>query len=69
VQRGILGEIQQRRSTTHSVTLHDMDVINSRAKAFTALFSGETGEIKTEVRQTIDKKVRNLHFWREIQII
>ena len=32
------------------VTLHEIDVINSRSKGFLALFSGDTGEIKKEAR-------------------
>ena len=34
----------------HTVTLHEIDVINSRTQGFLALFSGDTGEIKPEVR-------------------
>ena len=35
------GEIQKRVEKKHTVTLHEIDVINSRAKGFMALFSGE----------------------------
>ena len=35
----------------HTVTLHEIDVINSRTQGFLALFSGDTGEIKPEVRE------------------
>lgn len=41
----------------HTVTLHEIDVINSRTQGFLALFSGDTGEIKSEVREQINKKV------------
>lgn len=44
------------------VNLHDIDVINSRSQGFLALFAGDTGEIKTEVREQIDAKVAE---WRE----
>jgi RuvB-like protein 2 len=44
------------------VTLHEIDVINSRQQGFLALFSGDTGEIKAEVREQIDHKVLE---WRE----
>lgn len=44
------GEILKKKETVHTVTLHDIDVINSRAQGFMALFSGETGEIRQEVR-------------------
>lgn len=39
------------------VTLHEIDVINNRATGFTALFSGDTGEIRKEVRNQINIKV------------
>ena len=48
------GELQKRRQVEHVVTLHDMDVINSRTQGFLALFSGETGEISQEVREQVD---------------
>jgi RuvB-like protein 2 len=46
----------------HTVTLHEIDVINSRTQGFLALFSGDTGEIKSEVRDQINAKVAE---WRE----
>lgn len=51
------GELQRTKDVTHTVTLHDIDVINSRSHGFLALFSGDTGEIKSEVREQIDQKV------------
>ncbi|KAK2964151.1 putative DNA helicase, TBP-interacting protein [Blattamonas nauphoetae] len=56
------GELQKRKEVVHVVTLHDMDVINSRSQGFIALFSGDTGEIKSEVRDQIDQRVSE---WRE----
>uniref|UniRef100_A0A915AH86 RuvB-like helicase n=2 Tax=Ascarididae TaxID=6250 RepID=A0A915AH86_PARUN len=56
------GEIQKRKETVHTVALHEIDVINSRSQGFLALFSGDTGEIKNEVREQINKKVVE---WRE----
>ncbi|MFH4984998.1 hypothetical protein AB6A40_011707 [Gnathostoma spinigerum] len=56
------GEIQKRKETVHTVALHEIDVINSRTQGFLALFSGDTGEIKNEVRDQINKKVLE---WRE----
>ena len=44
------GELQKRKEVVHTVTLHEIDVINSRTQGFLALFSGDTGEIKPEVR-------------------
>lgn len=56
------GELQKRKEVVHTVTLHEIDVINSRSQGFLALFSGETGEIKSEVREQINDKVAE---WRE----
>ena len=51
------GELEKRKEVVHTVTLHEIDVINSRAQGFLALFAGDTGEIKAEVREQIDLKV------------
>ncbi|KAL3685081.1 hypothetical protein R1sor_003103 [Riccia sorocarpa] len=56
------GELQKRKEVVHVVTLHEIDVINSRTQGFLALFAGDTGEIRTEVREQIDTKVAE---WRE----
>lgn len=56
------GELQKRKEVVHVVTLHEIDVINSRSQGFLALFSGDTGEIRQEVREQIDQKVAE---WRE----
>jgi RuvB-like protein 2 len=56
------GELQKRKEVVHTVTLHEIDVINSRTQGFLALFAGDTGEIKQEVREQIDGKVAE---WRE----
>lgn len=56
------GELQKRKEVVHTVTLHEIDVINSRTHGFLALFSGDTGEIKPEVREQINSKVAE---WRE----
>lgn len=56
------GELQKRKEVVHTVTLHEIDVINSRTHGFMALFSGDTGEIKQEVRDQINNKVIE---WRE----
>jgi len=55
------GELQKRKEVVHTVSLHEIDVINSRTQGFLALFSGDTGEIKPEVREQIDMKVSE---WR-----
>jgi RuvB-like protein 2 len=56
------GELQKRKEVVHVVSLHEIDVINSRQQGFLALFAGDTGEIKSEVREQIDIKVAE---WRE----
>merc|ERR1712022_19061 len=56
------GELQKRKEVVHTVSLHEVDVINSRQQGFLALFAGDTGEIKSEVREQIDTKVAE---WRE----
>jgi len=56
------GELRQRRQSVSKVTLHEIDVINSRPQGYLVLFAGDTGEIKPEVREQIDQKVAA---WRE----
>merc|ERR1712093_99426 len=56
------GELQKRKEVVHTVSLHEIDVINSRQQGFLALFAGDTGEIKAEVREQIDQKVAE---WRD----
>ena len=56
------GELQKRKEVVHTVSLHEIDVINSRTQGFLALFSGDTGEIKMEVRDQISIKIAE---WRE----
>lgn len=56
------GELQKRKEVVHTISLHEIDVINSRQQGFLALFTGDTGEIKLEVREQINRKVAE---WRE----
>ncbi|KAG7872522.1 hypothetical protein KL938_005346 [Ogataea parapolymorpha] len=56
------GELQTRKEVVHTVSLHEIDVINSRQQGFLALFSGDTGEIRSEVRDQINMKVAE---WKE----
>lgn len=56
------GELQQRKEVVHTVSLHEIDVINSRTQGFMALFSGDTGEIRSEIRDQINTKVAE---WKE----
>ncbi|ELP93911.1 ruvB family DNA helicase, putative, partial [Entamoeba invadens IP1] len=52
------GELQQKKSVTHTVSLHEIDVINSQARGVLSLFAGDTGEISAEIRSRIDERVR-----------
>lgn len=56
------GEIQKKVENFHTVSLHEIDVINSRSHGYLAVFSGDTGEIKNEVRDQINKKVKYYKF-------
>lgn len=56
------GELQKRREVVHTVLLHEIDVINSRQQGFLALFLGDTGEIRLEVRDQINTKIAE---WKE----
>lgn len=56
------GELQTRKEVQHTVSLHEIDVINSKSQGFLALFAGDTGEIKPELREQINGKVSD---WRE----
>ncbi|KAL0246009.1 hypothetical protein GEMRC1_007225 [Eukaryota sp. GEM-RC1] len=56
------GELAKKKEAIHTVSLHEIDVINSRQQGFLALFAGDVGEIKQEVREQIDGKVAE---WRE----
>jgi len=56
------GELQKRKEAVHTVSLHEIDVINSRPQGFLSLFAGDTGEIKGEIREQINVKVAA---WRE----
>lgn len=39
------------------MSLHEIDIINSGTQGFQALFSGDTGEIKSKVREKNNAKV------------
>ena len=56
------GEIQKRKEVVHTVSLHEIDVINSRTQGFLAIYSGDTGEIRPEIREQINVKVGE---WKE----
>lgn len=59
------GELQRSVTNQHSVSLHDMDVLNdqqSSNRSYAALFSGDTGEIRPETRDSVTTRVAQ---WRE----
>eukprot|EP00759_Apiculatamorpha_spiralis_P028508 PhF_6_TR31112/c1_g1_i1/m.45524/K11338/RUVBL2, RVB2, INO80J; RuvB-like protein 2 len=56
------GELTKHKEMVNTVTLHEIDVINSRPQGYLTLFAGDTGEIKQEVRDQIDNRVAE---WRE----
>ncbi|SJL13442.1 related to RuvB-like 2 [Armillaria ostoyae] len=41
------GETQQRRKVVHTVSSHEIDVINSGTESFLVLFAGDTGKSKS----------------------
>lgn len=51
-----------KKDVVHTVSLHEIDVINSRTQGFLALFAGDTGEIKPELRDQINAKMAD---WKE----
>lgn len=51
-------ELRTKRETVHTLTLHEIDVVNSsQNRGVLQLFSGDTGEIKQEVREHVDNQV------------
>lgn len=56
------GEVIRKVERTNIVSLHDIDIMNSKNQGYLALFSGETGEIGSEVRDQIDRKIND---WQE----
>ncbi|KAK4797544.1 hypothetical protein SAY86_029870 [Trapa natans] len=56
------GELQKRKEVVRCVTLHEIDVINSSMRGFLALFTGDTGQVPSEVRESVDEKVIE---WRD----
>lgn len=63
------GELQRTHENVHTVSLHEIDVINSRSQGFLALFSGETGEISSDVREQIDQTIMQWKLEGKAEII
>lgn len=55
------GELQKRKEVVHTVTLHEVDVINSRTHGFLALFSGSL-IYRTSLKEFTCKKKKNRLF-------
>lgn len=58
------GELLKRETVSHVVTLHEIDVINSKGSGtgLTGLFAGNTGEIQSEIRTQVDSRILE---WKE----
>jgi RuvB-like protein 2 len=63
------GELRTKRETVHTLTLHEIDVVNSRNQGFLALFAGDTGEIKQEVRDSVDNQVSQWQDSKKAEVI
>ncbi|KAH0789565.1 RuvB-like 2 [Histomonas meleagridis] len=63
------GELKTKKETVHTLTLHEIDVVNSRNQGFLALFSGDTGEIKPEIRDHVDKQVEQWQDEKRAELI
>lgn len=53
------GELMKVRDEIQEISLHDIDAVNNKAEGYLALFSGETGEVKSETRDEVNRKVWN----------
>ncbi|WP_456396270.1 RuvB-like domain-containing protein [Thermococcus sp.] len=52
------GPVLKIKEFTYTVTLHDLDIVNSRAGGILSLFFGGGMEINDEVRQRVDETVK-----------
>lgn len=62
-------ELRTKRETVHTLTLHEIDVVNSRNQGFLALFAGDTGEIKQEVRDSVNNQVAQWQDSKKAEVI
>jgi len=62
-------ELKTKRETVHTLTLHEIDVVNSRNQGFLALFAGDTGEIKQEVRESVNSQVEQWVETKKAEVI
>jgi len=54
------GEAQKLQEVVHRVTFHDVDVVNSRSQGYLSLFAGLIGEIGEDIRDSVDRKVKEM---------
>lgn len=47
-------ELQEHKEVVHTMSLHEVEFINSRTQGFLVFFSGDTGDIKSEVPQQVN---------------
>ena len=52
------GSVEKDREFTYVVTLHDLDEARARRSTIFSLFSSESREIDSEVRETVDEQVK-----------
>lgn len=56
------GGAAETQEGVHTVSLHEIDAISSDTQGFLTVFSGDIGEVKTEVPEQSNAKVTK---WRE----
>lgn len=59
------GELQKRKEVTHTVTLHEIDVMNSRSQGFLALFSGTLFQIGNQFNNVTHRKYTKTFSWNQ----
>ncbi len=47
------GDLQKQKEVVHNVSLHEIDVINSRQQGFLALFAGNTDDISGQRQEKL----------------
>jgi len=63
------GEAQKLQEVIHRVTLHDVDVVNSRSQGYLSLFAGHIGEIGDDIREAVNKKVKEMTIENRAKIV
>ncbi len=52
------GRIEKEKEFTYVVTLHDLDEMNARRTSIFSLFTSESKEIDSEIREAVDEQVK-----------